>query len=281
MQNSYNCNIVAQTVEVFAALGSTQAHVTRWTPVDCERAMVMLDTLTEYMQGPCPGNQELLAQSIFPEICVFIISSRLQVVLDLRAFIRRCDEHEKDLEQARRDRQPWLLGGKWLGGGDWMDWSSNDAAGGVEFGRERGEQHGPTDTTELRAQLRDLEQLDKDLKAKAVKGLTSMAEGQIETVMDALSNMVEPSLLQARLGEVWTLFEQLTKVMEAERQFADEDWDENFLDEACDLLTLSEALSNFDETFRRQVHGRSGCNSSMLFVALRMRLACVRMAAAA
>jgi hypothetical protein len=92
----------------------------------------------------------------------------------------------------------------------------------------------------------------KQLKANAVKLLTCLLEGRDDFKLhDVLVERVEPSLLKMRIVALYNQFQQQQV---AARHFTQaRHWDEIFLDEACDLMTLVQRLNDFDVTFEQKM----------------------------
>eukprot|EP00935_MAST-01C_sp_MAST-1C-sp1_P000740 g740.t1 len=136
-----------------------------------------------------------------------------------------------------------------------------------------------------RRPVRLTQEMTKQLKANAVKALTSLLEGRGGNrhnlssdgrsgssrpkgdfaIHEALAERIEPSLLKMRLVNLYQQFERLQPRHEpatgrclsfssSSRDWeASRDWDETFLDEACDLLTLVQRLNDFDDSFETRM----------------------------
>ena len=94
----------------------------------------------------------------------------------------------------------------------------------------------------------------KELKANTVKALASLLEGRNDTLVHkSLVDRLDPTVVKKRMMVVHDEFLE----QEAEH-LGDNQWDEEFLDEGFDLLTLAVELGNADETFAEVVSGDVG-----------------------
>jgi hypothetical protein len=94
-------------------------------------------------------------------------------------------------------------------------------------------------------------ELIKDTKAKAVKALASLLEGRSDNIVHRVlvMRLDPPVILQNRIVAIHNKFKQI----KATDQQLDKDWDEEFLDEGFDILTMAKALGREDENFQRLI----------------------------
>jgi hypothetical protein len=92
----------------------------------------------------------------------------------------------------------------------------------------------------------------KEVKGNAVKALAALLEGRSDKkVHSVLVETVHPKILRKRMVDVFESYHDLKE------DHADEpDWDENFLDEGFDLLTMANALGEADEEFHEAMSFR-------------------------
>jgi hypothetical protein len=87
-----------------------------------------------------------------------------------------------------------------------------------------------------------------------VKALTCLLEGRDDFKLhDVLVERVEPSLLKMRIVALHNQFQH----QQATAHHQARHWDELFLDEACDLLTLVQRLSDFDVAFEQKMQDQT------------------------
>jgi hypothetical protein len=93
--------------------------------------------------------------------------------------------------------------------------------------------------------------LAKDTKAKAVKALASLLEGRSDNIVHKVlvKRLDPPVILQRRLVKIHKDFMRI-KASGIEK---DKDWDEEYLDEGFDLLTMSKALGREDDKFHAMI----------------------------
>jgi hypothetical protein len=86
----------------------------------------------------------------------------------------------------------------------------------------------------------------KEVKGNAVKSLAALLEGRSDKrVHQTLVDTIPPKIIRRRLVDVFDLYHDLK-----EEHYDEPDWDENFLDEGFDLLTMANALSAVDDDFQ-------------------------------
>jgi len=97
----------------------------------------------------------------------------------------------------------------------------------------------------------------KVLKSKSMKALVSLLEGRSRgerNVHDLLADKMETSLLRVRMVHIYRGFMELKKEGGfAHAGDADDGWDELYLDEVCDLLTLVTVLGVKSEKIRARM----------------------------
>ena len=103
--------------------------------------------------------------------------------------------------------------------------------------------------------LRGLEaELIKDTKAKAVKALASLLEGRSDNIVHRVlvMRLDPPVILQNRIVAIHNDFKQM-KAEDQQEHKLDKDWDEEYLDEGFDLLTMAKALGREDADFQKLI----------------------------
>lgn len=92
----------------------------------------------------------------------------------------------------------------------------------------------------------------KEVKGNAVKALAALLEGRADkAVHTLLVQTINPKIIRRRMVDVFQQYEE-----QKDEHFDEPDWDEAFLDEGFDLLTMANALSATDGDFSESMSFR-------------------------